>query len=477
MNKLSSLTIAVLLLTPLAALPAAVPATSGLESRFLQPPLEDRTAVFWTWSNATDKPAITHDLEAMARVGIGRAVLSMTFAHSATLTNGTGMVFLSPQFLERFRFALDEAARLGIKITGIPGNGWYQGGPWVTPEMGAQMLVWSEKKFHGPAQISEKLPLPDQHRSGGRARIAREATTHLQPVATLAFRKNAAGKLLADSMVNLTSATQPDGTLAWAAPAGDWVIFRLGHVPTMVRMKQDSPGYGGLQIDHLSRAIMTRYLAEVAEPLLKAAGPHVGKTLDRLHEDSMELGHYDWTPDMPGQFQRRRGYDLVPLLPLLAGASFADGPAAERVETDFEATVEELLIDEHFGAFRDFCHQRGLTVVAEAGETRSGIATKGASVDHVMDEFWTHRGKDSDFPVCFNRNEVFAAHVYGQNRNTAEAFTSPQHWLETPAQLKTLANEVYAQGLNHLTIHGFSSSRINTPPPGDVYFAGTHYNP
>jgi len=32
-------------------------------------------------------------------------------------------------------------------------------------------------------------------------------------------------------------------------------------------------------------------------------------------------------------------------------------------------------------------------------------------------------------------------------------------------------------GVNHRTIHGFSSSPINTPPPGDVYFAGTHFNP
>ena len=457
--------------------PAVESVPCNIESRFIKPPIEDRIAVFWNWSNATDKSAITRDLGEMAYAGIGRAVLSLTLAHSATMTNGTGTVFLSPQFFDLFRFALDEAARVGVKITAIPGNGWYQGGPWVTPEMGAQMLVWSEKEFCGPAQISEKLPLPDQHRNGSRARIAREAVNHLRVVATLAFRKTAADKLLADSMVNLTSSMRPDGTLAWTAPEGNWIIYRFGFVPTMVRMKQDSPGYGGLQIDHLSRAVMMRYLDEVAIPMLKAAGPHVGKTLDRFHEDSIELGYYDWTPDMPGQFKKRRGYDIVPLLPLFAGASFSAGPTMGCVEADFKETLEALLIDEHFGAFRDFCHQHGLTVVAESGETRSGIATKGAAVDHVMDEFWTHRGKDSDHPVCFNRNAVFASHVYGKIRNTAEAFTSHQHWMETPAQLKTLANEVYAMGLNHLTIHGFSSSRTDTPPPGDVYFAGTHYNP
>jgi len=474
MNKLSSLAIAALLLSPLAAFTTASTA-SEIESRFLQPQSDDRLAVFWDWSNATDEAAITHDLEAMAKAGVGRAVLSMTLAHSATITDGGGMVFLSPEFLKRFRFALDEASRLGIKITGIPSNGWYQGGPWVTPEMGAQMLVWSEKEVSG--RVSEKLPLPDKFRAAAKGRIAKEALDYLKPVATLAFQKSAEGGLLADSMVDLSSAVKEDGTLEWDAPAGNWVIYRFGHVPNMVRMKQDSPGYGGLQIDHFSRAAMERFLKEMADPMLEAAGPHVGKTLDRLHEDSMELGHYDWTPGLPAFFKTKTGYDLIPLLPALAGAKFSPGVDTDKIARDFETVLEDLLIEEHFGPFRDYCHKHGVGLVAESGETRSGIATKGRPVDHVMDEFWTHYGLDSDHPVCFNRNAIFAAHVYGQNRNTCEAFTSHQQWRETPAQLKALADEAYSMGVNHLTIHGFSSSPINTPPPGDVYFAGTHFNP
>ncbi len=454
-----------------------LPAAEDLESRFQNVPSDDRLAVFWTWTNATDEEAITRDLQAMAEAGVGRAVLSMTLAHSATVTDGGGMVFLSPEFLKRFRFALDEASRFGIKITGIPSNGWYQGGPWVTPEMGAQMLVWSEKEVSGPGRVSEKLPLPDKFRPMPRANIAKAALDHLKPVATLAFQKDAEGGLLAGSMVDLSRAVKEDGTLDWDAPAGSWVIYRFGHIPNMVRMKQDSPGYGGLQIDHLSRAAMERLLKEIADPMLEAAGPHVGRTLDRLHEDSMELGHYDWTPVLPEFFKSKTGYDLIPLLPALAGAKFSPEVDTDKIDRDFETVLEDLLIGEHFGPFRDYCRQHGVGLVAESGGTRSGITTKGATVDHVMDEFWTHYGLESDHPVCFNRNAIFAAHVYGQNRNTCEAFTSHQQWRETPAQLKALAGEAYAMGVNHLTIHGFSSSRTKTPPPGDVYFAGTHFNP
>ncbi|MFA7370243.1 MAG: glycosyl hydrolase, partial [Kiritimatiellales bacterium] len=130
----------------------------------------------------------------------------------------------------------------------------------------------------------------------------------------------------------------------------------------------------------------------------------------------------------------------------------------------------------HYGVFRKFCNQHGLGLQAESGHTGSGIKVKGASVDYIMDEFWTHFSPGND-SILFNRNTVFAAHVYGQNRNTWEAFTSHQQWLETPGQLKAMANNAYAMGANHMTEQGFSSSPAKTPPPGDVIFAGTHFNP
>jgi hypothetical protein len=466
----------------------SVPAASGsegptpLERRFAGPPSDDRLAVYWFWSNTTDKASITADLEAMAAAGIGRAVLSLTNDQSSGNKQG-GVVFLSPEFLERFRFALDEAKRVGIKITAIPSNGWYQGGPWVTPEMGTQMLAWSETAATGPSEFEDALPVADKFRPEGSARIARNALEHWQPVATLAFRQGQDATLDRSSMVDLSSKVAADGKLQWSVPEGRWVIYRFGHIPCMIPMKNFTPGYGGLQIDHMSRAAMERHWQEVAVPLLAAAGPHVGDTLDRLHEDSLELGHNDWTPALPAFFLGRKGYDLIPLLPALAGARFSDGTDAARINEDFASVLQDMLIEEHYGVLRALANQRGLGLIAETGKTGSGIKLKGAAVDHVMDEFWTHRGFETEPPkplehaAGINRSTVFAAQVYGQNRNSWEAFTSHQQWLETPAQLKALANEAFALGANHLTIHGFSNSPLGKPAPGDVYFAGTHFNP
>ena len=210
--------------------------------------------------------------------------------------------------------------------------------------------------------------------------------------------------------------------------------------------------------------------------MLAAAGPHVGRTLDRFHEDSIELGHYDWTGDFPSQFQARRRYDLIPWIPILAGSRFASLNAEAQIEHDFRLTIDELLTEEHYGRIRELCHQHGVGLQTEGGDVRGSIATKGRA-DFVMGEFWNHKPAGSDLRAAFNPNTVFAAHVYGQNIVAFEAFTTAAHWEEFPAMLKPIADEAFCLGANHLMLHGYSASRLETPKPGDVYFAGTHFDP
>jgi hypothetical protein len=459
------------------ALCLAVQAAQDLESRFENPPRESRTAVFWFWSNSVSRESITRDLTAMQEAGIGRAVLSMTRYHSGTvpLEQG-GTVFLSPAFLRDLRFALDEAERLGLQITLNPANGWYQGGPWVTPDLGSQMLVWSVLDVTGPESLEKALPLPDRHRSNARAKIMPGAMEFLQPVAVLAYRKSARGRLVADSLVRLDDRMDASGRLTWDIPPGDWAVYRFGHIPNMIGMHQDSPGYTGLQIDHLSQAAIEAYCDHVIRPLLDAAGPHVGGTLDRLHEDSLELGFYDWTAELPARFKALKAYDPVPRLPELAGAEFEPSGVSPSFPDDFAAVLEDLLVTQHYGSLHRFCRKHGLSLGTEGGDVNGSIRVKGAEVEVPMGEFWTHRTRAADSFNAFNRNTVFASHLYGLT-NSFEAFTSLQHWMETPAELKAMANEVYALGADHLTVHGFSMSRPEIPAPGDVYFAGTHFNP
>lgn len=469
-----------LVLGTLSAQPGPTPDTvvrpDDLAARFQNPPREARIGAFWFWPNTVTRAGITRDLEEMKHAGLGRVVLSQTRAHGGTVDQG-GTIFLSPEWLALFRHALDEAARLELKVSAVMGNGWYQGGPWVTPDLGAQMLVWSQTEVSGPQPVSVRLAEPDRCRQTGPfSRISPKAKGHMKPVAVLACRQNEAGELLQQTLLRLDNETAPDGTLTWKAPAGKWVVFRFAHAPNFVPMKQDSPGYGGLQIDHLSAKAIEIFFEKVGRPMLAAAGPHVGKTLDLLHEDSIELGHYDWTPDFAAQFLARRGYDLIPWLPALTGSRFAGLSAADGIEHDFDATIDELLTDEHYKTFRDLCHRQGVKLETEGGDVRGSIAVKGVA-DFPMGEFWNHTREGSDLFTAFYRNTIFASHVYGQNIASFESFTTSDHWEEFPAMLKPKADRVFCLGVNHLMLHGYSYSRPETPRPGDIYFAGTHFDP
>lgn len=462
--------------------------TAALEQEFQNPtregtPADSQIGVFWFWANTVTKEGIRRDLEEMKRAGIRRAVLGMTKAHSATVETG-GVVFLSPEWLSLFRYALDEAERQGIKISAVMSNGWYQGAAWVTPEMGAQMLVWSDTAVSGPAAYAKRLPVPDKFRNGKRAGISNKAKGHFKPVAVLAFRQNEKGELIKDSMVRLDDKVRADGTLDWQVPDGKWCVLQFAYVPNFVPMKQDSPGFTGLQIDHLSAPMIEMFFNKVGVPMLEAAGPHVGKTLDFFHEDSVELGHFDWTGDFPAQFEARRKYDLIPWLPVLAGKKFAGQPQAGRIENDFEKTVDELFADEHYGKLRELCHKHGIKLQTEGGDVASSLRVKGTT-DLPMGEFWNARPEKTDSRYvensnnlrAFNPNAVIASHIYGPGRVSFESFTTAQHWMEYPGMLKPMADEVYCLGVNNLTLHGYSYSRPETPKPGDVYFAGTHFDP
>jgi len=122
-------------------------AADDLAAQFVQPPAAARPWVFWFWMNGNiTREGIKADLEAMHRVGIGGALIM-------AIDKGTpaGPVkFASPEWREMFKFAVSEADRLGLQINMNNDAGWCGSmGPWVTPELAEQQLVWTEAVIPG----------------------------------------------------------------------------------------------------------------------------------------------------------------------------------------------------------------------------------------------------------------------------------------------------------------------------------------
>jgi hypothetical protein len=128
------------------------------EQAFRNPPDGAWPWVYWYGANGNiTREGITADLEAMHRVGI-RGVIYMEVDQYIP----PGPVrFLSPEWREMMQHALKEAERLGITLNLSNDAGWAgSGGPWITPELSMQVVVWSEASLQGGQYFKGTLAQP-----------------------------------------------------------------------------------------------------------------------------------------------------------------------------------------------------------------------------------------------------------------------------------------------------------------------------
>lgn len=130
----------------------------SLESGFLDPTGSAKPYTWWHWMNGNvTREGITADLEAMKEIGLeGATVINL----GCDIPFG-GVSFMSPEWQEAFKFAVQEAGRVGLKLSVLNCAGWSNsGGPWITPPDGMQKIISSETQVTGPAKVDKVLAQP-----------------------------------------------------------------------------------------------------------------------------------------------------------------------------------------------------------------------------------------------------------------------------------------------------------------------------
>lgn len=283
------------------------------------------------------------------------------------------------------------------------------------------------------------------------------------------------------AVVNITSQVDAKGRLRWNAPSGKWLILRYVAVNTGEKLKVPSPNSDGLATDHFNADVTRRYIGEVIRRL-KSGIPDLEKSgLKDLYLASYEVRGQVWTPGFLSEFQKRRGYDLTPYLPILSGGQVDSEETTERVWFDYRKTQGELLVDAYYRAAVETAHRAGFTVESEAGGPGPPIhqvpvdaLLANGAVDSVRGEFWPDRMQNSAIWVV--KETASAAHIYGKRRVHMEAFTTSNHWMEGPADLKLSADRAFTEGMNHVVWHTSAHQPPLAGKPGWVYYAGTHLN-
>ncbi len=300
------------------------------------------------------------------------------------------------------------------------------------------------------------------------------------------YPEDGALDLRAAEVVDLSGRVS-EGKLNWEVPEGRWTILRFGYTLLGQQTRASSVSANGYECDVLDSCGIERQFQTVAEPILRAAEGYAGSTLKFLHVDSYELGadvegqQPTWSAHFRPEFQVRRGYDLLAFLPALAGRIVDSRESTGRFLWDIRRTIGDLMAGRFFGRFAELAHARGVGIHCETGYGTyphphiDGLECAG-KCDVTMGEFWHGTDIMSQFDNFCNviRSVSSAAHVYGRRIVQAESFTSWNHFQECPANLKTVGDLAFCDGLNRVVVHQYTHQPKIGEKPGIQYFAGTH---
>jgi alpha-L-rhamnosidase len=169
-------------------------------------------------------------------------------------------------------------------------------------------------------------------------------------------------------VVDLTTRMKSDGSLDWTPPAGQWVILRLGYSLTGTTNHPATKEATGLEVDKLDQQAVKSYIDTYLGTYLETLGPQLmgRRGVKALLTDSIEVGAYNWTPDLLVQFKRLRGYDPTPFLPTLTGVVIGSAEQSDNFLWDFRRTLGELTAQSHYGQIAKSAHERGLTSYGES---------------------------------------------------------------------------------------------------------------
>ncbi|MCX6623683.1 MAG: glycosyl hydrolase, partial [Acidobacteria bacterium] len=157
-----------------------------------------------------------------------------------------GPDWMSPEWRDALLHTFREADRLGLEVnlTLMPGANC--GGPWITPALSAQKVVWGVTRVEGPRRYSEVLPLPE-----GVVKDDAGHPVHYRDIAVFAAELSRVGHgrssqeisqvyplsdpanvPLGNPWIDVTRFMDASGRITWDVPVGQYRFLRMGHTST-----------------------------------------------------------------------------------------------------------------------------------------------------------------------------------------------------------------------------------------------------
>lgn len=460
---------------------------NSLETGFDSIPMEARPRGLWAWVNGNfDKESITQELKESKEKGMGGFdIWDVNHVQDEDSIVPKGKPFMGDEYTDAIVHTINEATLLGLDIGLVSASGWNSGGAWTQPQHATMQIYSSEIIVSGSNKISHLLPFPlvpllyqNTKDTSLIARTPNGKPIFYTEIAVLAYPLTADSAINDLTMVkNLSNEMAADGTVNWKAPAGKWKIVRMICANTGQPMIMHTPSSKGPMIDHFNPIATETHIKYILDKLQKGLGTFKGKALKYLYSDSYEVTGQLWTPNMIGEFQKRRGYDITPYLPALNGFTIVNKEITRRFLYDYSQLLSDLIIESHYAKAKQVCATYGVGYVAEAAGPGKPLHNcpfeslkSSGSLSFPRGEFW-HKTPGNILQVI--KGVASASHIYNQKYVEAESFTSTDLWQESLSELKPTVDRAFCEGLNRIYFHTFPHVPKAAGTPGWIYGFGT----
>jgi hypothetical protein len=412
---------------------------------------QTRPWVWWWWhGSAVDETNIAHELQRFHDAGLGGVQITAIFGVKGA--EARDIPYLTPRWLAMMGHAVDVANGLGMGVSTTLGTGWCFGGPTVSDEDANASVVVKTYQLGVGERIQEKIK---------RGSVQ----------ALVAFWPD--GK-----SIDLTDSITTNGEVFFSPP-GNWIstgtntrppkvvtIYAISQKPSGQKVKRAAPDGEGWMLNPAYPQAMRDWLGWFDA----AFANYTGRKPQAVFQDSYEY-RTEWSPDFFAQFEKYRGYKLQEELPALFGKE-KDEHAA-HVKYDYRRTLSDIMSEQSEPAWIDWAHQNGFTAIYQAHGTPGNWLDLYALADIPETEMF-----HNDRSILISKFASSAAHTQGRQLTGAETGTwVKEHFTETLANLKQLADDMFLAGVNHIYYHGACYSPDDAPWPGWLFYASTEMNP
>ncbi len=457
--------------------------------------------VRWWWNgNKIEKDELIRELHLLKEAGIGGVEINpIEFPSTGDDLGKKSLTWLSDEWINMLEVTFAEAKKLDMTCDLIVGSGWPFGAETLPRDERAKVAIIYAEALEGPLSFETSQFNIFKTIDPGVSVAMPSRTFEILSL-----------KMVPEPMAGLSevidfSDKRKDEIITIDVPEGKHVFYALVKVDSFASVINGAPGAAGPILDHMNKTAVQKYLNHMSDTIQEKTGP-LSSHLRAFFTDSMELEGSNWTADLPEEFKKRRGYDIMPYLPFTMfkvgrlGAVVDENYGVkktpefekiiQRVRFDFELTKAELLYERFTQTYLQWCKEQNVKSRAQAYGRGFFPLRSSLGYDIPEGESWTtnwlkHRVgeemSDDDYRrgrgyTMINKYVSSAAHLTGKRLVSCEEMTNTYNVFNiTLEQLKIGSDMSIMSGITHSIWHGFNYSPPEAPFPGWVQY-GSYYS-